>query len=141
MQNVAYVIIDGNLTTDPQLKKTNSDKSVMNFTVACNHEWNESKSVSFFSVECWDKLAENCGKYLNRGSRITVQGELREDRWLDDDNQRHSRVKIVAKFIRFDYLGNKKDDDKDQENSASEGTESKKKDGKNDKAKIEAIAS
>ncbi len=106
MQNLAQVILDGNLTADPETRKTPTDKTVTNFRVAANHEWgskNGNKVVSYFSVECWEKLAENCNQYLHKGSRVTVQGELREDRWTDPQGQNHSRTKIIARSVRFDW--------------------------------------
>ena len=114
MQNLAQVILDGNLTADPEVRKTNNEKTVTHFRVAANHQWNKkngSKSVSYFPVECWEKLAENCNQYLQKGSRVTVQGELREDRWQDKSGKNCSKLKIVARSVRFDYSGNKKKED------------------------------
>jgi len=105
MQNLALVVMDGNLTADPESKKTKSEKTVTQFTVALNHEWGAKEgknSVSFIPVECWDKLADNCGRFLKKGSRVTVQGQLRQDRWKDDNGQNHSRVKVIARDVRFD---------------------------------------
>lgn len=105
MQNIAQVIVDGNLTADPEIRKTNSEKTVANFRMATNHDWgakNGHRLVSYFPVECWERLAENCGRYLKKGSRVTVQGELREDRWIDPEGKNRSRVKIMARSVRFD---------------------------------------
>ncbi len=103
MQNIAQVIMDGNLTADPEVRHTSSNKTVAQFRVAANHEWNgQGKAVSYFPVECWEKLAEICSQYLRKGSRVTVQGELREDRWEDKAGKKHSRIKVVARSVRFD---------------------------------------
>ena len=105
MRNIAQIILDGNLTADPETRKTPTGKTVANFRVAANHEWGDKegkKSVSYFPVECWDKLAENCGQYLHKGSKVTIQGELREDRWVDPEGKKHNRLKIVAQSVRFD---------------------------------------
>ena len=113
MQNIANVIMDGNLTADPELRKTPTDKTVANFRVAANHEWggkNGNKTVSYFPVECWEKLAENCVQYLRKGHGVTVQGELREDRWTDTEGKNHSKIKILARSVRFDFRGKKNGD-------------------------------
>ena len=105
MRNIAQIILDGNLTADPETRKTPTGKIVVNFRVAANHEWGNKdgqKSVSYFPVECWDKLAENCGQYLHKGSKVTIQGELREDRWTDTEGKKHNRLKILAHSVRFD---------------------------------------
>ncbi len=105
MNNLTQVILDGNLTADPETKRTPSDKTLTRFRIASNHEWggkNGKKQVSYFSVECWERLGENCAEYLKKGSRVTIQGELREDRWQDQEGKHHSRIKIVAYSVRFD---------------------------------------
>ncbi len=105
MTNLAHIVLDGNLTADPETKKTPTNKVVTIFKVAANHEWggkDGNKSVSYVPVECWDKLAENCGQYLHKGSKVTVQGDLREDRWTDDEGKKRSRLKVVARNVRFD---------------------------------------
>ena len=67
-----------------------------------------NKTVSYFPVECWEKLAENCTQYLRKGSRVTIQGELREDRWKDQNGKNCSQLKIVARSVRFDQSPNSK---------------------------------
>lgn len=107
MNNLAIVILDGNLVQDPESKTVAGGKTVTTFSVATNHEYrkrekDEKPFVSFFYIECWDRLAENCAQYLSKGNRVTVEGSLRQDRWTDDTGKNHSRVKIVARSVRFD---------------------------------------
>ncbi len=125
--NIASVVLDGNLTADPEQKQTASGKTVVNFRVAANHEYNGKegkKTVSYFPIECWENLAENCAKYLNKGSHVTIQGELREDRWQGDDGNLRSRLKVIAKSVRFDYTPNRNKDT--SEESTSKKSEKKK---------------
>ena len=105
MRNIATSIIDGNLVQDPEMKKTKTDRTVTTFYVAVNHEWGSKEGnshVSYIPVETWEKLAENCGQYLKKGRKVTVEGELRQDRWVDENGRMHSRVRIVARAVRFD---------------------------------------
>jgi len=105
MNNLSIVVLDGNLVADPEIKSVKGDKSVANFSIAVNHEFASKEGnhhVSYFHIECWDKLAASCGQFLKKGSRITIRGELRQDRWKDESGKTQSRVKIVAQAVRFD---------------------------------------
>src|SRR5262245_46218456 len=106
MNNLAVTVLDGNLVRDPETKKTKNDKTITTFSVAMNHEYGNKeggKQVSYVPVEAWDRLAENCATYRKKGSRVTVSGNLRQDRWKDDEGKLQSRLKIVARDVRFDY--------------------------------------
>lgn len=108
-QNLAYIFADGNLTSDPEKKKTPTGKSLAAFTIAVNHYSSKEESgesdVSFFDVEAWEKLGENCCEYLKKGSKVTVIGLLKQDRWKSADGTPRSKVKISAQQVRFDYSG------------------------------------
>ncbi|MCB1174182.1 MAG: single-stranded DNA-binding protein [Leptospiraceae bacterium] len=112
MNNMALVVLDGNLTADPEQRDAGK-QLVARFHVASNHEFgnaNDKKFVSFFQIECWNKLAENCIKYLHKGDRVTIQGDLRQDRWQDGDGKSRTLIKVVARSVRFDYTKKREDD-------------------------------
>ena len=98
------VNIMGNLTRDPELKYTNSGKSVCNLSIANNRIYTSGgekvTEVSYFDIEVWGAVAENCAKYLSKGSGIIVEGRLRQDRW-ERDGKTQSRVRIAANNIHF----------------------------------------
>jgi single-strand DNA-binding protein len=98
------VNVMGNLTRDPEIKYTSSGKSVCNLSIANNRVYNKGgervTEVSYFDVEVWGVVAENCAKYLTKGSGIIVEGRLRQDRW-EKDGKTQSRVRIVANNIHF----------------------------------------
>lgn len=104
MMNLDFALLDGNLTHDPEMRTVNDSKHVATFNVAVNHPSGkeDKESVSFIPVEVWGKLAENCSRYLKKGSRVTVEGAIRQERWQDDQGKNHSRIKIVARNVRFD---------------------------------------
>lgn len=106
MENLSIAILDGNLTHDPEMKRLKNDKVVTSFVVAVNHERGskeeEKKSVSYIPVETWDRMAENCATYLKKGSRVTIRGSIRQDRWNDTDGKNRSIIKILAQSVRFD---------------------------------------
>ena len=98
------VNIMGNLTRDPELKYTNSGKSVCNLSIANNRVYTKNgervTEVSYFDVEVWAAAAENCAKYLSKGSGIIVEGRLKQDRW-EKDGKMQSRVRIAANSVHF----------------------------------------
>ena len=51
-------------------------------------------------MEVWGTMAENCNKYLSKGSGIVVEGRLKQDRW-EKDGKTQTRVRIVANNIHF----------------------------------------
>ena len=98
------VNIMGNLTRDPELKYTASGKAVCNLSIANNRIFSKNgeraTEVSYFDVEAWGVVGENCAKYLTKGSGIIVEGRLRQDRW-EKDGKTQSRVRISAASIHF----------------------------------------
>ncbi len=98
------VNIMGNLTRDPELKNTPSGKTVCSMAIANNRIFTKNNErvteVSYFDVEVWGPQAENCGKYLKRGSGVIVEGRLKQDRW-EKDGKTQSRVRISANNIHF----------------------------------------
>lgn len=98
------VNIMGNLTRDPELKYTPSGKTVCSLSIANNRVYTskgeKTTEVSYFDVEVWGAAAENCSKYLTKGSGIIVEGRLRQDRW-EKDGKTQSRVRIIANNIHF----------------------------------------
>ena len=98
------VNIMGNLTRDPELKILSSGKSVCSMSIANNRVYTKNNEkvteVSYFDIEVWGVVAENCAKYLKKGSGIIVEGRLRQDRW-EKDGKTQSRVRISANSIHF----------------------------------------
>lgn len=105
MNNLNSILIEGNLTRDPELSYTPKGTAVCKFAVACNRQWKQDdevqKEVSFFDVSAWTRLAEVCGEYLKKGRGVRVVGRLKQDRWTDPDGKPHSRVEIVAEHVEF----------------------------------------
>ena len=98
------VNIMGNLTRDPELKFTPGGKGVCSLSIANNRIYTKNNErvteVSYFDVEVWGAAAENCSKYLTKGSGIIVEGRLKQDRW-EKDGKTQSRVRIVATSVHF----------------------------------------
>lgn len=98
------VNIMGNLTKDPESKTTPSGKTVCRMSVANNRVYTKNgekvQEVSFFDVDVWGQIAENCAKYLKKGSGIIIEGRLLQQRW-EKEGKTQSRVVILANSIHF----------------------------------------
>ena len=105
MNSLNSVLIEGNLVKEPLLTNTESGGHVCTFTIASNRFYTNSeglqKEVSFFDVESWAKLAENCHSQGFKGRGVRVVGRLKQNRWTAVDGQPRSRIFIVAEHVEF----------------------------------------
>jgi single-strand DNA-binding protein len=100
------VTIVGNMTSDPELRFTNSGMPVASFGVAINSgrrnqqtgKWEEGEA-SFFDVVCFRELADNVAESLTKGTRVVVVGRLNQRSWETDSGEKRSKVEIVADEI------------------------------------------
>ena len=99
------ILIEGNLTRDPQLSHTPKGTPVCSFGVASNRFYRQEdelqKEVSFFEIETWARLADACSEHLEKGRGVRVVGRLKQDRWQDQEGNPRSKVKIVAEHVEF----------------------------------------
>jgi single-strand DNA-binding protein len=123
MNNLNSILIEGNLVRDPLYRTTPKGTPVCSFTLASNRFFKQDsgleKEVSFFDVETWAKLAENCYNMGHKGRGVRVVGRLKQDRWNGSDGKAHSKITIVAEHVEF------RPDFKKEESAAgiSSGTE------------------
>jgi len=124
MNSLNSILIEGNLTRDPELKATPKGTAVCSFSVASNRFYKQDeefqKEVSFFDVETWAKLAESCAEYLEKGRGVRVVGRLKQDRWQDQEGNPRSKVKIVAEHVEFKPVFTKNDDTETEEAEETE---------------------
>lgn len=98
------IIVMGRLTRDPELRMTQTQKSVASFTVACERDYaaaGEQKETDFIDCSAFGKTAEFVHQYFTKGSMVVVQGRLQLRSWLDKDGQKHNRSEIVADRVWF----------------------------------------
>ncbi|MBN2726215.1 single-stranded DNA-binding protein [Candidatus Mcinerneyibacteriota bacterium] len=96
--SVNKVFIAGNITRDPEIRYTGSGKAVTTLTVAVNDYF--SQEASFFRVVVWERQAENCQKYLSKGSPVLVEGRL-QSRNYEVNGEKRNVVEIVAQNVQF----------------------------------------
>lgn len=100
-------ILVGNLTRDPELKYTPSGTAVCTFGVATNRSWTTQdgqvkEDVQYHRIVAWQKLAELCGKLLNKGRKVYLEGRITYRSFIGKDGQQRSITEIVLDdFIVF----------------------------------------
>ena len=100
--NKVYLI--GNLTRDPEVSTTNSGISVCRFAIAVNRNYTSvdgNREVDFFNITVWRTQAENCGKYLKKGSQVAVCGSLQNRSYEDKDGIKRNVTDVVANEVEF----------------------------------------
>ena len=93
------VIEIGNLVRDPELAQTPSGTAVCKMTIAVNRNYTNAsgeREADFFSVVAWRGLAENCAKYLSKGKKIAVCGQLQTRNYDDRDGNKRYVTEIIA---------------------------------------------
>jgi single-strand DNA-binding protein len=128
MNSLNSILLEGNLTRDPELSKTPKGTPVCNFCVASNRYYKQDEEgvneVSFFDVEVWSRLAESCAEHLTKGRGVRVVGRLKQDRWEDPEGKPRSRIKIVAEHVEFKPVFKGKDSkEKESENESGKEVE------------------
>jgi single-strand DNA-binding protein len=69
------------------------------------------QEVSFFDVDAWGALAQACKERCDKGRGVRVVGRLRQNRWVDTEGHKKSRVVVVAEHVEFRQDRDKKTDD------------------------------
>ena len=102
------LIIIGNLSRDPEMRYSLEGKPVTNFSVATSREYNGEKETTWFRVSVFGKQAESCNKYLEKGSKVLVEGRLNPDKvtgapkvFQKKDGSWGSSYEVTAENVRF----------------------------------------
>ena len=108
--NKVYLI--GNLTRDPELSETTSGVAFCRFSIAVNRAFtgtDGNREADFFNITVWRNQAENCGKYLKKGSKIAIVGSLQNRSYEDKEGVKRTVTDIVASEVEFLSSGNRSD--------------------------------
>lgn len=114
MASLNKVFLMGNLTRDPDLRTTPSGASVCEFGLAVNRRFtvngSERDETCFVDITVWSKAAENCKRFLEKGSPVLIEGRLQLDQWDDrDGGGKRSKLRVVAEQVQF--LNSRRDGD------------------------------
>ena len=103
MSSVNKVILVGNLGKDPEVRKMPSGDSVCNMTVATSETWNDKSSgekkekTEWHRVSMFGKLADIAERYLKKGSKVYLEGQLQTRKWQDQTGQDKFTTEVVLR--------------------------------------------
>jgi single-strand DNA-binding protein len=106
MASLNKVLLIGNLTKDPELRYTPNGTAVTNLRLAVNRKFKDrtgdlKEDTCFITVTAWDKQAEICNQYLQKGRPVFVEGILQSRSWETGDGQKRSTIDVRAERIQF----------------------------------------
>lgn len=99
------VILVGNLGQDPEGLVTNSGMQVAKFSLATSDKYTKNGeqqvSTEWHKIVAYDKLADNCLKYLEKGKRIYLEGKITYKKYTDQSGNEKLSTEIIANQIKF----------------------------------------
>lgn len=103
---VNKAIIIGNLGGDPEVRYTQSGTQVTTFTVATTDKWKGQdgqmqERTEWHRIVAWSKLAEICGEYLHKGSKVYIEGRIQTRKWQDQSGNDRYTTEIVAREMKM----------------------------------------
>ncbi len=124
MAGVNKVIIIGNLGRDPEIKYTQNNTPVANFSVATSESWKDKSTgewqekTEWHRIVAWRFLAERAEKYLKKGKQVYIEGRIETRKWADKEGNDRYTTEIVANQLML--LGRR--DDNEQAGAAAAGS-------------------
>ena len=109
------VILIGNLGADPEVRYTQDGTAAASFTVATTERWKGKdgqmqEHTEWHRVTAWRRLAEICGEYLQKGSRVYIEGKLQTRKWQDQQGNDRFTTEIIAREMKILSGGKGKSD-------------------------------
>ena len=102
MSGINKVILVGNIGAKPEVKYSSNGSAIANLSVATSETWNDKNSgekqekTEWHRVSLYGKLAEIAGQYLDKGSKVYVEGKLQTRKWQDQSGQDRYTTEIVV---------------------------------------------
>lgn len=106
------ITLIGNLTHEPEIRSTPSGVSVCSFTISVNRKFANAsgeRPTDFFRINAWRQLGENCMRYLGKGRKVAVIGELQARTYEAKDGTTRMSLDVQADEVEF--LSPKQKDD------------------------------
>lgn len=105
-RGINKVILIGNLGQEPELRYTGSGTAVCNMRLATNESYKDRdgnlvEKTEWHNVVAWDRLAEICNEYLEKGSQVYFEGSLQTRSWEDRDGNTRYTTEVKARQMRF----------------------------------------
>ncbi len=103
--NLNRVILGGRLTSDPELKMTQTSVPVTSFTVAVNRAFKsksqDAQQADFIRCTAWRNQAEFVTRYFRRGSSICIEGSIQTRSWTDQQGQKQFATEVQVENVYF----------------------------------------
>lgn len=103
MLNKAMVI--GHLGADPEMKYTANGNAVTTFSVATSRKYTvdgqQKEETEWFRVVTWNRLAESCSQYLEKGRLVYVEGRMQTRSWEGQDGGKRYTTELIAQEVKF----------------------------------------
>jgi single-strand DNA-binding protein len=108
--SVNKAILIGRLGKDPELKRTQNDLAICNFSLATSEKRKDQtgswvEQTEWHNVVVFGQVAENCARYLSKGREVFIEGKIQTRKWQDKEGQNRYTTEILANTVQF--LGSK----------------------------------
>ena len=117
MAGINKVILVGNLGAKPEVKYASNGNAISNLSVATSESWTDKSTgqkqerTEWHRVSLFGKLAEIAGQYLDKGSKVYVEGKLQTRKWQDQNGQdRYTTEVVVSGFNGTLQMLDRRDD-------------------------------
>ena len=107
MRGVNKVVLVGTLGANPESKSFPNGGSICNFSIATTEKWQSKQTgewieqTEWHRIVAWAKLAEICGEYLHKGSRVYIEGKLQTRKWQDQGGADRYTTEIIAREMKM----------------------------------------
>lgn len=115
-------ILIGNLTKDPEISTTSNGVSVCRFTLAVTRRYSNSegeRDTDFINIVAWRSLADNCHKFIKKGSKVAVVGNIQSRSYDATDGTKRYVTEIVAEEVEFLSTRNSDNEQKEKREDVS----------------------
>ena len=106
-RGVNKVILVGNLGQKPEISYTKDDRAIAKFSIATSESWKDKTSgdmvekTEWHNVTFFGRIAEVAEQYLDKGSKVFVEGKLQTDKWEDENGNKRSATKIIGNNMQM----------------------------------------
>lgn len=106
MSSINKAIIIGRLGQDPDVRYTQSNTAVANFSVATNERFKDrngefQERTEWHRIVAWGRTAEICQEYLKKGSQVYIEGPIQTREWEDKEGQKRYTTEIKAIIMKM----------------------------------------
>ena len=103
-KSINRIILVGNVGVNPELNYTSSGFPVVSFSLATNEIWinvdkKKTEHTEWHNIVAWNQLAEFANTYIKKGQLIYVEGRIHTQKWIDKNDNHHSKVEVVCDAI------------------------------------------